>query len=59
MTFQHYPDVHRYFVNLYLLNQDWLEKRSKIKEKDLKKLFDLFLDISENLEKIKDVLEGE
>ncbi len=56
---QYYPDCDKYLKNLYSINSLWFEARHKLKQKDLKKLFDLFLDISSKLEKIKDILKGD
>ena len=53
---RYYPDVHKYFMTLYNMNQDWFKVRSKLTEKELQILFQLFLRMDDDILKIKKVL---
>ena len=59
MSINYFPDCDKYLKNLYSINSLWFEARHKLKQKDLKKLFDLFLDISLKLEDIKEIINKE
>ena len=59
MNFNYYPDVDKYFKTLYNMNQDWFKTRGKLTDKDLQKLFQIFLRIDDNLIEIKKIIAPE
>jgi len=58
MNFNYYPDTDKYFKTLYNMNQDWFKTRGKLTDKDLQKLFQIFLRINDNLLEIKKIIGG-
>jgi len=56
MSFNYYPDVNKNFKTLFSMNQDWMKKRGKLSDKDLQKLFQIFLFIDDSLINIKKIL---
>ena len=55
MSFYYFPDLNRYFKDLYYRNQDWFKYRTSLTEKEEQRLFRAFLAMDKGLEEIRNV----
>ena len=56
---RYYPEVDKYMKTLYWMNKDWFKVRSKLTEKQLQILFQIFLRTEDRLLEIKKIIAPE
>jgi len=55
MSFNYFPDLNKYFKDLYYRNQDWFRYRTQLNEEEQRQLFQAFLKMSAALQEVRGV----